>query len=240
MSLIQNDVACVTNSKSKRRVEVNTGSKANRSIPTLKDLMKLVRQSPLLLSESKSQYAKMFRRLVNDLKCGSYMELLLVKDAIDETWTIIRLRKASIGAINRRANKQRKMEEFRRKRQLNEADKQELMAEVGNDIKDEPTRSAAFTEMSEWICTLTTRESDNEQEVYEANALEDGVDYQIKINLLIDAAMKRRNDALKQLEWCRKSLAGDLRTATDAAIHAATTETVARTDADDVSIVPEG
>lgn len=219
-------------SKLKRNEErdITSVSKIKHRVPSLADIMKLVRQSPLLLSESKSQYAKMLRRLVADLKCSDYMEVLLVKDVVDETWTIIRLRKASIGTINGRANRLRTMKAHRLKRQRNEEEKQELMAEVGKDMKHEETRAAAFTEMSEWIATSINREKDHEQELYEANALEGSIDYQLKINLLIDAAMKRRNDALKQLEWYRKALAAELRAATDMAIEAA--------DCDDVPLVP--
>ena len=228
--------------------------KMEQTTPSLKELLKLVRQSTLLQSESKTQYAKMFRRLASDLKCADYMELLFTKDVLDETWTIIRLRKASNGAITGRAKKQHAMADLRRERQGHEQHKQEVKAEVEKEIKDEKTRTSAFTEMSEYVCTLTTRENGYKQEIHEANALEDSIDYQLKLNILLDAAMKRRNDALKQLEWYRKAFAANVRKTTDAAIEAATadtdtdagacadTEAEAGTEADNnkVPLAPEG
>jgi hypothetical protein len=222
-----------------------------KTMPMLKDIMKLLRQSTLLQSESRTQYAKMFRRLAVDLRCANYMELLFVKDVLDETWTIIRLRKASNGAINIRANKKRGMEDHRRKRQGYEQGKQELMADVEKDIKNEATRTSAFAEMSEHVYLHINKEKEYEQEIDEANALEESIKYQLELNILIDAAIKRRNDALKELEWYRKAFAADLKKASDAAIKVATTSSGNDDDAadadievtaesDKVSLVPEG
>ena len=221
--------------------------KNKQTAPTLKDLMKLVRQSTLLLSESQTQYARMFLRLAADMKCADYIELLLVKDVLDETWTIIRLRKASNGAINIRAEKQRGMEDLRRTRQEYEQDTREVMTEVEKDIKEEATRTSAFAAMSEHVCLKINREKQYEQEINEATALEESIKYQLELNILIDAAIKRRNDALKELEWYRKAFAADLKKASDAAIEAATTnndgdaaDMGATAERNKVSLVPEG
>ena len=218
-----------------------------KTTPTLKDLMKLVRQSILLQSESQAEYAKMFHRLAADLKCADYMELLLVKDVLDETWTIIRLRKASNGAINVRAKSQRGMEDLRQKRQEYEQNKQELMVDAQRDIKDETTRTSAFTEMSEHVCQHIEREKQYEQEIDEAKALEDSIKYQIELNFLLDAATRRRNNALKDIEWYRKEFAADLKKASDAAIKASsnegnTVDTVTEVTAEskNLSLAPEG
>lgn len=221
---------------------VDNNAKSIRAAVAL--FMKLLPRPALLSSENIRRYVRMLHDLAETLQCRDHMELVLAKDVLDETWNIIRLRNAANATINGRANNQRAAEELRRKRQKNEDMKREVMSDVDNDLKDEKTRTSAFTEMSEWIYTLTTREADYEQEIWEASALESSIDYQLKLNLLIDAAMKRRNDALKQIEWYRKAFAVDMRSATDAVIEAATPDISADSEyqasTDDVSIVPEG
>jgi hypothetical protein len=202
-------------------------------------LMKHLPRPALLKSESVRQYGRMLHQLTKVFHCKDYMELLLIKDVVEETWTIIRLRKAAIGVINRRAQHQQKLEARRSEQRHKDGCQKELMTAVHKDLQEEATRKEALNEMVEFAVSPILQEKAAMQEIYEAIALEGSIDYQIKLNHLIDVVYKRRNDALRQLEWYRKELAVEITKASDSIIDVETADMAADAASDTIPLVPE-
>ena len=186
----------------------------------LESVKALLCRPALLRSENFRDYSHMLNRLAFELHIKDPMEWILLDDIVHETFVIKRLRNASAHAINRRLETSKEISKRHDKdegiREFHEFS-QEYVKEA---LQDESTRSSGIMHLDEPIHEEINKAPQRSVELKEAIALENNIDYQIKLTQLIDAAYKRRNTALEQLEWYRAAFAQTVREASDAVIAA--------------------
>ena len=184
----------------------------------LESVKALICRPALLRSESFKDYSHMLNRLAFELHIKDPMEWILLDDIVHETFVIKRLRNASAHAINRRLETSKEISKRHDKdegiREFHEFS-QEYVKEA---LQDESTRSSGVMHLNEPIHDEIVRAPQRAAELKEATALENNIDYQIKLTQLTDAAYKRRNTALEQLDWYRATFAQTVREASDAVI----------------------
>jgi hypothetical protein len=186
------------------------------------ELSKLLGSPPLLRSEKAEDYEAMLSKLATCLATRDPLELLLVKDVIDETWAIIRIRRCSALSIRHRAKLQNKIEDHRTSSESYREAEQEWKEEINKSIKDEAERGVGLLQLEcsghDFEFAMNLQRVDFE--LVEARALEYCIDHQEKLNGLVNDAFKRRNEALRQFEWYRCTLARHLRETSDEVIDA--------------------
>jgi hypothetical protein len=149
------------------------------------------------------------------------LELLLVRQVVQETWKILRFERHQTLGIDRRVRQNREAE----------AISKALQAAHQRDHKAAQKPAQPTTELSrmhahcdvieatiEDIDALVKRGEMHQVELMHNRALEDGIDLQEQLDRLISAAIKRRNEALQSLTYYRATLGERLRKLTDAII----------------------
>jgi hypothetical protein len=185
------------------------------------DAFEVVLGSPsLLTTESVSQYREMFDQLIESLQPNDGLELLLVRQVLQETWKIFRYERHQTLGIDRRF---RESTEFQTDLKAERAKKREALSKKLAEKTGRPvTELSQMVELIEVIETsvedvdaIAERGREHRREIVHNQALEAGIDFQEKLDRLISSATKRRNDALQQLEYYGVGLGRRLRELTD-------------------------
>jgi hypothetical protein len=192
----------------------------------LAELSALLGDPPVLSSENADAYNRMWQKLIACCRPADLMELLLVRQIQNETWTIIRLHRHQTLAVERRHRETNGFLAARRK-ELN-AKKQALAEELARKSGQPITE---FSKLIELDATIMSTFDDVEEiegrvpsEIEHNRALEQGIVFQERIDRLLNSAHKRRNDALHLLDLCRQGLGQHWREMSDQIIIADVTE----------------
>jgi len=183
----------------------------------LASFKRLLGAPALLRSEDAKIYDEMLTKLAACVRTKDFLEFMLVKDFIDETITITRLRKAHAWSINCRIQIQNKTNERR--------ERSEVAKEIASDSRSllkeyfQSSTRHGLDYLGEFVLDAVDRDAG--PEIVEAVALETTIDYQNKLTALIDAAYKRRSSIFQQLEWYRCTLGRELLDLSDAVISTA-------------------
>jgi hypothetical protein len=181
----------------------------------------------VLSTENAEHYNEMWGQLVACLMPGDFMELFLIWQVQDATWMIMRYSRHRTIAVERGYReslefqvKRRQMQKARR-----EAIAQEIAEKAGRPVSElqrlidlDLTVESAPREALE----IVEREP---SEIDHNRALETGIKFQTQLDQLINSANRRRETALKQLEFYRDGLGPYLRRVSDEIIDVATLQT---------------
>jgi hypothetical protein len=182
-----------------------------------------VQEPPLLKSEERSEFETFRRDILSYLQCKSPIERIYAEDFIADSWEIARLRKALATLLNHKAKQHLALQNGPAKRSAESDPLAKVLAAVKRKLdglpvdgdQEEPVEEVAEPSGSENV------EADfQDVELADALAVESLIGLQVTFEQLINDKYKRRNDALRQIEWCR-GFAERLKRASDAAIEAA-------------------
>jgi hypothetical protein len=180
------------------------------------ELKELLGRPPVLSSENAKAYDEIWARLMECLGPRDFMEQLLIKQLIDETWEAMRYARHKSLAIERKA---RQLREYQAKR----AKIQAQTKRVGS----EPYPATELGRMHELKDTIENTVNDVDAilerpmaELDHAHALEKSIEYYLQLDQLFNTAVARRDDALEQLERYRRGSGKRLRKASDEIIDA--------------------
>ena len=174
----------------------------------------------LLTTESVSQYRELADQLIKSLQPNDGLELLLVRQVLHETWKIWRFERHQTLGIDRRV---RQSLDFQNDLKAERAKKREALSKKLAEKTGRPiTELSEMVELIEVIETssedvhaLAERALERRHEFMHNKALEAAMDLQERLDRLISAATKRRNDTLQLLEYYRAGLGRRLRELTD-------------------------
>jgi hypothetical protein len=174
----------------------------------------------LLTTESVSQYREMADQLIKSLQPNDGLELLLVRQVLHVTWKILRFERHQTLGIDRRV---RQSLDLQNDLKAERAKKQEALSKKLAEKTGQPaTELSKMVELCEVIESsvgdidaLAQRGHERRREIMYNEALEAAMDFQERLDRLINGATKRRNDALQLLEYYRTGLGRRLRELTD-------------------------
>jgi len=181
----------------------------------------------VLSTESAEYYNEMWDQLIACFMPSDFMELLLIWQVQDATWIIFRYRRHQDILIERR---QRESLEFQLKRkQMQKARREEIANEIAAKAGRPVSELQRLIDLDVTIDSAP-READEilqraPTEIDHNRALEAGVKFLTQLEQLITSANKRRENALKQLQYYRDGLGPFLRRVSEEIIDLATHQT---------------
>jgi hypothetical protein len=203
-----------------------TNALPNLTKAQLAELSALLGEPPVLSSENAGDYNLMWQKLIECFMPGDLMELVLVRQIQNETWTIIRLHRHRTLAVERRFRETNGFLAERRKEL--KAKKQALAEEVARKAGQPMTEYSRLIELDDTIMStlrdLEEIDARQPSELEHNRALEQGIVFQEHLDRLLNSAHKRRNDALHWLDLYRHGLGQHWREISDQIIIAEATE----------------
>jgi hypothetical protein len=199
---------------------MNAESMKPRTKTDLVALAAVFGSPPLLSTESLEHYYELVDQLTEVLHPNDGLELLLVRQVWQESWKILRYERHQTLAINRGV---RQIGEFQAAQDAERDAKRSALSKNPAEAAGRPrTELSQMRELCqvieasvEDIDALADRARAHRLELMNDRALEKGIIYQEQLDRLISAAMKRRKDALEQLETYRVLVGRRLRQLTD-------------------------
>jgi len=192
----------------------------------LAELSALLGEPPVLSSENAEDYNLMWQKLIECCMPADLMELLLVRQIQNETWTIIRLHRHQTLAVERRFRETNGFLAERRKEL--KAKKQAHAEELARKSRQPMTEYSKLIELDDTIMStlpdLDEIDARQPSELEHNRALEQGIVFQEHIDRLLNSAHKRRNDAVQFLDLYRHGLGQHCREISDQIIFAEATE----------------
>jgi hypothetical protein len=191
---------------------------------------------PLLSNENLEHFEEMMNRLSACMRPEDFVVSVFVYQVGIETWCAMRWKRYQALMINRWERTARNFEAQRTKlkerRKAERADPPELM----KGAEDEVMRREALIPSIDGVYKDCKIAIESAEEIDLVVAFERGINTLQKVEPFISEALKRRNDAFRQIEWYRVSLAQDLRKEADAIIEGECKEIEIAVDA--VPLVP--
>jgi uncharacterized protein YicC (UPF0701 family) len=180
------------------------------------ELKELLGPPPVLSSENAKAYDEIAARLMECFGPRDFMEQLLIKQLVDDTWDSMRYARHKSLGIERKA---RQLREFQAKRakalaQMRRSGSAPYPAtELGRMYELEDTVENTVNDVDA-ILDRPTAELDH------ARALEKSIVYHLQLDQLLNTAVARRDDALEQLERYRRGSGKRLRKTSEEIIDA--------------------
>jgi len=181
---------------------------------------------PVLSSENDENYEAMCNHLMDCLGPVDFLEVLLIKTVLNESWKLIRYYRHQAVGTERRFRQSLAFQGERR-RELTarrEALARELAEKTGRPLTDfdklvhlEEVVSSVVDDVDRILDRGATETQHNQ-------ALADGIAFQEQLDRLITAAIARRNDALETLELYRNGLGQTWRRISDEVIEGSVLE----------------
>src|SRR5580704_7477577 len=165
----------------------------------------------ILSSESLECYKKLLAGLAEDFRPKTYLERVLIRNFVDESWNIFRVQRFKASVLERRVDEIRKLQSERDKAQAQkEASAQGRVEEI---VKGQTERERAdemediiFNSIADVDNILATRPEDLEY----ARAFELSIKTYQELDLMETRAIRRRDAILRQLEHCKEGWGGHL------------------------------
>ena len=169
--------------------------------------LKAMSPPPVLSTENAANYAKLLLDMVVDYKPRGAMQKTLVRQIVDSTWEMLRYERAKTGLFDRRF---RKHNELVLQRQA--ALKKQAEARTQERSKrEQPPQTALdqYVELEEVVFSAVEDVDAILKRVPEERdhqrALEQGIKHHCELDQLLNSAIKRRNDGIKQYElYCER------------------------------------
>lgn len=181
-------------------------------------LIRLFGPPPLLSHEKLEHFEEMANRFIACMRPEDFVISALVYQVCIETWLGMRWTRFQALMINRWETTKRKLDAKRRnvseRRKAEQKDPPELFKEATIEI----VRATEFLPSLDKVYEDCLTSLAIAEEMDLVAAFEHGIDTLQKVEPFISEAQKRRNDAFRQIEWCRVGLAQDLRKEVDAVI----------------------
>jgi hypothetical protein len=181
---------------------------------------------PILLStENAGEYKGLFDRLMSELKPRDVMEFILIDQVFQETWKILRYQRHQTVSIERRF---RNLEQQNRVRAVLQeaADKttSKGLIEKSERPESDLSRMNSLCDIIETtpedLGALAKQREMNQRDFMQNRALEDGLETQERLDRLVSASTKRRNELVRDLDHYRLSLGRRARQLSDQIIEA--------------------
>ena len=168
----------------------------------------LLGPSGVLSTENSKTYKEMREKLIVSLRPRNFLELLMVRQVLNETWKILRYQNNQSIGIERRF---RESLAFQDKRAKALKARKEAIAKESAEKSGQPVTELQRLIDLEIEITSSLQEADDilarpPTEFDHNRALEAGIVFHEQLDRLINGAMRRRNDALEQLELYREGL----------------------------------
>ena len=178
---------------------------------------------PVLSTESVEAYYEMMSQFVEVFTPKNVLEQSFIKDLTDATWEAKRYSRYKALLIERKFQQRL---EFQAERMKLQAERNEAFARK---VAEKPANELARMDGLAEVLESSVQEIDNilkrtPDELDHARALEDGFKIYEGIDDLLNHALARRNDALRQLEWYREGLGKRLHKVSDEIIEAEYTD----------------
>jgi hypothetical protein len=162
------------------------------------DRVVAIAPSPLLPGEKQADYADVAVRIVRAAKPRDAIEEFLVRDVVDLTWEILRLRRVKVGIL---------------KSSMGHGVKQ-ILGEIGHPWDEKNQLSEAFAAGDAWarkkVDAILKKAGLTIDEVT-AQTLESRLNSFERLDRMLASAEARRNNALREIDRHRDALGGGVR-----------------------------
>jgi hypothetical protein len=162
------------------------------------DRIVAIAPAPLLPGEKQADYAEVAMRIVRAAQPRDAIEEFLVRDVIDLTWEILRLRRAKAGMLRASMG----------------VGVQNLLASVGSgypETKNLGESWAAGNDAARTKVDVILKKAGLTIEEVTAKTLEKKIDVFERIDRMLASAEARRNNALREIDRHREALGGGVR-----------------------------
>jgi len=190
--------------------------KYSTSNDDLATMIRLFGPPPLQSSENFEHFEEMMSKLTECLQPEDFLVSLLVYQLGIETWSFIRCRRYEALILDRWNGVEKTLAAHMAKLQEQRNDQAKEVPELLQGSTSEAARFVALSPVWDRIETDLNFIERRTDEIKLAGTFERGTRTLQEVALLANDYLKRRNDALRQIEWYRVVLAHDLRKATDA------------------------
>jgi hypothetical protein len=161
--------------------------------------------APVLTSESGRHYNEIWENLIVTFAPRDFMELLLIRQVQNETWKILRYTRHQTLGIDRRFRESLELQVKAQKEQA--ARRGALAKELAQQTGRSETELARVLYLRGIVMSSVDDVDailDREPTEIEHNkALEAGIVFQEQLDRLINSSLKRRNEAIEQLDFYR-------------------------------------
>jgi hypothetical protein len=182
--------------------------------------------APVLTSESGRHYNEIWENLIVTFAPRDFMELLLIRQVQNETWKILRYTRHQTLAIDRRFRESLELQVKAQKEQA--ARRGALAKELAQQTGRSETELARVLYLRGIVMSSVADVDailDREPTEIEHNkALEAGIVFQEQLDRLINSSLKRRNEAIEQLDFYRAGFGQRWREISDQILDAEATE----------------
>ena len=164
--------------------------------------------APVLSTEDAGSFKLLFEKVAEALMPRDFIEMIYIRRFVCEVWLIERLGRHGTIAIERRYQESREQMLYNARVQKARKDKLDVVTFVNTTPRDIATL-AAFAETPDEILTRRATETDHNR------AMEKNIELSEALDSLMDNAIRRRNDAMKQLEVHRVGLGARVKEVAD-------------------------
>jgi hypothetical protein len=182
--------------------------------------------APVLTSESDRDYNEIWENLIVTFAPRDFMELLLIRQVQNETWRILRYTRHQTLGIDRRFRESLELQTRAQKEQA--ARRGALAKELAKQTGRSETELAQVLYLRGIVMSsvddvdaILSREP---TEIEHNKALEAGIVFQEQLDRLINSSLKRRNEAIEQLDFYRAGFGQRWREISDQILNAEATE----------------
>jgi hypothetical protein len=214
--------------------------RVNSTVTDLAEFAKLFGPPPVLSTESVEAYETTISGFMRSLVPRDFVEQTLIRQIVDATWDIQRYQRHKSISIERKhrehiaSEQRRKIALAERKSKIGRV--QAEAAEVSSDIERLDLLEGIFdTSASDVGKIVNCRPEDLEY----ARAMEAGIDYQERLDRLLNAAYARKREALEQLEFYRTCLGRNIQDVSSEVIEGEFKEASVPSDEQQTSLVPK-
>lgn len=182
--------------------------------------------APVLTSESDRDYNEIWENLIVTFAPRDFMELLLIRQVQNETWKILRYTRHQTLGIDRRFRESLELQTRAQKEQA--ARRGALAKELAQQTGRSETELAQVLYLRGIVMSSVDDVDailDREPTEIEHNkALEAGIVFQEQLDRLINSSLKRRNEAIEQLDFYQAGFGQRWREISDQILDAEATE----------------
>jgi hypothetical protein len=182
--------------------------------------------APVLTSESDRDYNEIWENLIVTFAPRDFMELLLIRQVQNETWKSLRYTRHQTLGIDRRFRESLELQTRAQKEQAARrgALAKELAQQTGRSetelAKVLYLRGIVMSSVDDVDAILDRKPT----EIEHNKALEAGIVFQEQLDRLINSSLKRRNEAIEQLDFYRAGFGQRWREISDQILDAEATE----------------
>jgi hypothetical protein len=181
---------------------------------------------PVLSSESEGHYNAIWEKLIERFAPQDLMELFFVRQVQNETWKVLRYTRHQTLALERRVRQSLEFQARRKKDRITR--REELVKEFAEKAARPVSDFSRLLELERAFDSSVIEVDDilerTPTELEHNKALEACILLEERLDRLINSALRRRNEAIEQLEFYGEGLGRNWRQVSDKIIDAEATE----------------